>query len=77
MTQLEGTHVHLGTVLGILDTRFNNDNTTFTPPPTTGNDGGDLNSCIPLAGPYGRLPLEVPPPGCGETHPVRFESAGI
>jgi hypothetical protein len=26
--------------------------------------------------PYGRPPLEVPPPECGETHPVRSESAG-
>jgi hypothetical protein len=26
--------------------------------------------------PYGRLPLEVPPRECGETHPVHFEFAG-
>ncbi len=26
--------------------------------------------------PYGRLPSEVPPPACGETHPVHLESAG-
>ena len=26
--------------------------------------------------PYGRLPLRVPPPECGQTHPVRLELPG-
>ncbi|MDJ0849996.1 MAG: outer membrane protein transport protein [Myxococcota bacterium] len=52
MTRLEGTHVHLGTVMGIIDTRFDDDGSFFTPPTTSGNDGGDLNDFVPLAGSY-------------------------
>jgi long-chain fatty acid transport protein len=55
MTRLEGVHMHLGTVLAIIDTKFHNG------PGTTslGNDGGDLNSFLPLAGAYVALnPIE-------------------
>ena len=52
MTRLEGTHIHIGSVMGIIDSKFSDEGSLLTPPTATGNDGGDLNTFIPLAGSY-------------------------
>ena len=57
MTRLEGVHMHLGTVLGITDIAFD------VGPGTSAflgdNDGGDLNTFLPLAGAFVALnPIE-------------------
>jgi long-chain fatty acid transport protein len=55
MTRLEGVHMHLGTVLGITDMAFDVGPGTTS----TGNNGGDLNTFLPLAGAFVALnPIE-------------------